>query len=191
MPKQQCQVAETATPGSRDGDATTPPPHQKRSLSFSHALRKVAGRPAKEPTPPWASAEVELFNSGKHREALTALGLDSRRWQAAAFLHRTQGLDMQQIGELLGKPESVPLMIAYVHKLDVSGLTLEQALRALLRGFRLPGEAQKIDRILETFSRHWHASCRDDTELAAGLSADSAYILSFAIIMLNTDQVCA
>ena len=44
------------------------------------------------------------------------------------------------------------------------------------------GEAQKIDRIMEKFAEKF---CRDNPE--AFESADGPYLLSFAIIMLNTD----
>lgn len=47
---------------------------------------------------------------------------------------------------------------------------------------RLPGEAQKIDRIMEKFAERY---CRDNP--AAFACADAAYLLAFAIIMLNTD----
>ena len=49
------------------------------------------------------------------------------------------------------------------------------------------GEAQKIDRILDTFAKHWVSSCSEAAE-AAGLTPESAFILAFALIMLNTDQ---
>ncbi len=44
------------------------------------------------------------------------------------------------------------------------------------------GEAQQIDRIMEKFAERY---CRDCS--GAFGSADGAYLLSFAIIMLNTD----
>ena len=44
------------------------------------------------------------------------------------------------------------------------------------------GEAQQIDRIMEKFAERY---CRENPE--AFTSADGAYLLSFAIIMLNTD----
>ena len=44
------------------------------------------------------------------------------------------------------------------------------------------GEAQKIDRIMEKFAERF---CRDNP--GAFASADAAYILAFALIMLNTD----
>jgi hypothetical protein len=44
------------------------------------------------------------------------------------------------------------------------------------------GEAQKIDRIMEKFAERY---CRDNP--GAFGSADAAYLLAFALIMLNTD----
>ena len=44
------------------------------------------------------------------------------------------------------------------------------------------GEAQKIDRIMEKFAERY---CRDNPEAFA--TADAAYLLAFALIMLNTD----
>ena len=49
----------------------------------------------------------------------------------------------------------------------------------------MPGEAQKIERLMEVFS---HRYCVCNPDLAAKLnSADSVFILAFAIILLNTD----
>ena len=84
---------------------------------------------------------------------------------------------MTVLGELLGQQNQATLMEAYVLKLDLRGLNLEQALRALLSGFRLPGEAQKIDRILDVFARHWHSSSQDEGSRAQNLTADGAFVL--------------
>jgi Sec7-like guanine-nucleotide exchange factor len=46
----------------------------------------------------------------------------------------------------------------------------------------ISGEAQKIDRIMEKFAERY---CRDNP--GAFGSADGAYLLAFALIMLNTD----
>jgi brefeldin A-resistance guanine nucleotide exchange factor 1 len=46
----------------------------------------------------------------------------------------------------------------------------------------LPGEAQQIDRIVETFSRIYFASSQ--TNIA---SQEASYVLAFSVIMLNTD----
>jgi brefeldin A-inhibited guanine nucleotide-exchange protein len=44
------------------------------------------------------------------------------------------------------------VMYAYIDQLDFSGVNLVQALRLFLHNFRLPGEAQKIDRLMEKFA---------------------------------------
>jgi hypothetical protein len=54
--------------------------------------------------------------------------------------------------------------------------------RKFLSGFRLPGEAQKIDRLMEKFAARF-VSCNPE----AFKSADVAYVLAYSVIMLNTD----
>lgn len=61
---------------------------------------------------------------------------------------------------------------------------LVTALRYFLEGFRLPGEAQKIDRLMEKFASRY-CECNPNNGLFT--SADTAYILGFSIIMLTTD----
>lgn len=50
------------------------------------------------------------------------------------------------------------------------------------QGFRLPGEAQKIDRLMEKFAERF-VSCNP----GAFKSADVCYVLAYSVIMLNTD----
>ena len=54
--------------------------------------------------------------------------------------------------------------------------------RRYLDGFRLPGEAQKIDRLMEKFAERY-VTCNPETFK----SADVAYVLAYSVIMLNTD----
>ena len=54
--------------------------------------------------------------------------------------------------------------------------------RTFLSGFRLPGEAQKIDRLMEKFAERF-VSCNPD----AFKSADVGYVLAYSVILLNTD----
>ncbi len=51
-----------------------------------------------------------------------------------------------------------------------------------LRCCRLPGEAQKIDRLMEKFAERF-VKCNP----GSFKSADVAYVLAFSVIMLNTD----
>lgn len=61
-------------------------------------------------------------------------------------------------------------------------ILLDGALRSMLVRFRLPGEAQQIDRIMETFAR-----CFAEAVPEAFQNQDTAYVLAFSLIMLNTD----
>ncbi|OMO86408.1 SEC7-like protein [Corchorus olitorius] len=88
------------------------------------------------------------------------------------------------IGDYLGQHEEFPLSVmhAYVDSITFSGMKFDSAIREFLKGFRLPGEAQKIDRIMEKFAERY---CADNPGLFK--NADTAYVLAYAVIMLNTD----
>lgn len=64
-----------------------------------------------------------------------------------------------------------------------AGLSFDTAIRMYLESFRLPGEAQKINRIMETFGMHYHRQCPDIFR-----NADAVYVLAYSVIILNTDQ---
>ncbi|CAK4160743.1 unnamed protein product [Aphanomyces euteiches] len=108
-----------------------------------------------------------------------------------------RGMDKNTVGQMLGglgkasggnANESVEfqseLRRAYVETFDLDQLALVDALRLFLSAFRLPGEAQQIDRILEAFAERVYAQCRERDLFGC---VDVAYLLSFSIIMLNTD----
>lgn len=67
--------------------------------------------------------------------------------------------------------------------MDFANLDFDQGIRHFLAGFRLPGEAQKIDRIMEKFAERY---CLQNPTIFP--SADTAFILSFSTIMLNTGK---
>ena len=102
----------------------------------------------------------------------------------AAFLLAAKGLDKTAIGELLGgfDDDEVAVMRAFVRLHDFVGNDFDVALRRFMSAFRLPGEAQKIDRLMEAFATKY---CEDNPNIFA--DPDAAYVLAFAVIMLNTD----
>ncbi|KAJ8265237.1 hypothetical protein COCON_G00143360 [Conger conger] len=104
----------------------------------------------------------------------------------AQFLHQEERLDTTQVGEFLGENVrfNKEVMYCYVDQLDFCGRDFVSALRAFLEGFRLPGEAQKIDRLMEKFAARY-LECNQGETLFA--SADTAYVLAYSIIMLTTD----
>ncbi|KAI4375753.1 hypothetical protein MLD38_013580 [Melastoma candidum] len=104
--------------------------------------------------------------------------------EVAAFLKNTAGLNETVIGDYLGERDEFPLKVmhAYVDSFDFKGKDFGESIRFFLRGFRLPGEAQKIDRIMEKFAERF---CKCNPESFS--SADTAYVLAYSVIMLNTD----
>lgn len=102
----------------------------------------------------------------------------------ASFLKNTSGLNESTIGDYLGEREefSLKVMHAYVDSFNFENMDFGEAIRFFLRGFRLPGEAQKIDRIMEKFAERY-CKCNPNSFT----SADTAYVLAYSVIMLNTD----
>lgn len=101
----------------------------------------------------------------------------------ASFLMKSEGLNKVSIGEYLGEKCDFNLAVldAFVNLHDFSNLLIVRALRQFLSSFRLPGEAQKIDRMMEKFAARY---CQQNPNVFS--NTDTCYILSFAIIMLNT-----
>ncbi|XP_027353413.1 brefeldin A-inhibited guanine nucleotide-exchange protein 2-like [Abrus precatorius] len=104
--------------------------------------------------------------------------------EIAAFLKDASGLNKTLIGDYLGEREdlSLKVMHAYVDSFDFQGMEFDEAIRVFLQGFRLPGEAQKIDRIMEKFAERY---CKCNPKVFS--SADTAYVLAYSVILLNTD----
>jgi IQ motif and SEC7 domain-containing protein len=62
------------------------------------------------------------------------------------------------IGEYLGnlqKPFNMMVLQYFVDEMDLSGLPVDIALRRFQSYFRMPGEAQKIERLMEVFSNRY------------------------------------
>ncbi|KAG0686927.1 GDP/GTP exchange factor for ARF [Pichia californica] len=142
--------------------------------------------------------------------------------EVANFLLTNSGsIDKKKLGELLAKPAKIGLLREFVGLLDFKNLRPDESLRLLLNYFRLPGEAQQIDRIVSTFNERY-IECQDpdrvdkkdintdereletsetteveekekeeedvdDEEEKVLPDSDAMYVLSFSIIMLNTD----
>ncbi|XP_063064003.1 brefeldin A-inhibited guanine nucleotide-exchange protein 2 [Engraulis encrasicolus] len=132
---------------------------------------------------------IELFNKKPKRgiQYLQDQGmLGTTPEDIAQFLGQEDRLDTTQVGEFLGENVrfNKEVMYSYVDQLDFCGKDFVSALRAFLEGFRLPGEAQKIDRLMEKFAARY-LECNQGQTLFA--SADTAYVLAYSIIMLTTD----
>ncbi|XP_022755059.1 ARF guanine-nucleotide exchange factor GNL2-like [Durio zibethinus] len=104
----------------------------------------------------------------------------------AFFFRYTPGLDKSMIGDYLGDPDEFHLEVLkeFTGTFEFKGMILDSALRTYLETFRLPGESQKIQRILEVFSERFF----DQQSSEIFVTKDSVFILCYSLIMLNTDQ---
>ena len=102
----------------------------------------------------------------------------------AKFLISEDRLDKAQIGEYLGEGDqkNIDIMHAFVDTMDFTKKRFVDALRQFLQAFRLPGEAQKIDRFMLKFANRYMLG-----NPKAFANADTPYVLAYSVIMLNTD----
>ncbi|KAN0025621.1 hypothetical protein ACTFIU_008501 [Dictyostelium citrinum] len=111
--------------------------------------------------------------------------------KCAKFLRETEGLDKVSLGVYISEREdfNIAVLNHYTELFNFSGFTLDGALRYYLSHFRLVGEAQKVDRLMEVFSKKYFDD-NDATESGGTniiVNKDSVFILAFATIMLATD----
>ena len=107
----------------------------------------------------------------------------------ALFLRQhSEKLDKTAVGEYLGREREyeggfcLKVLHEFVDSMDFSNMAFDLAIRYFLAGFRLPGEAQKIDRLMEKFAERYYLQNKDTFA-----SADMAFILAFSTIMLQTN----
>jgi len=124
--------------------------------------------------------EAGLVGGGGPGESDEAVGE-----QLGALLFEQEGLPARELGELLtrAEPRYAAALAAFLARFDFGALSLPDALRLLFAALRCPGEAQKIDRLMQAFARSYfgdgHAPFRD---------ADEVYAVAFSVMMLNVDQ---
>lgn len=101
-----------------------------------------------------------------------------------AFLRGTTRISKSILGEYLSKKSHGHLLGAFLDLFDFNGKRVDEALRDLLNSFRLPGESALIERIVAVFSEKYCSSATPE-----GIAnVDAVLVLTYAIIMLNTDQ---
>lgn len=123
----------------------------------------------------------------------------------AKFLFENNNrMNKKTIGLLLADPDRSVLLDNFIRLYDFKGLRVDEAIRILLAKFRLPGESQQIERIIESFSKRY-VECQEYETINSSATnskktkvseekedpvmpdSDSVFVLSYSIIMLNTD----
>ncbi|RNF01732.1 ADP-ribosylation factor guanine nucleotide-exchange factor 1(brefeldin A-inhibited) [Trypanosoma rangeli] len=105
----------------------------------------------------------------------------------ALFLKEKEDyIDKLVLGEYFAKSfrdrQSRMIFVKWIEQHSFAAMTLDAALRLFLGGFKLLGEAEVVDKTMELFAAQY---CKENP--SAFHSANTAFILSFSICMLNTD----
>jgi len=177
--------------------------HTLRDIKSQKRLMRKAARIFNQK----ASRGLEfLVDTGLLEEPVTPLAV-------ATFLRNgiVVGLDKKAVGAYLGEAGKAPVagkspptwerdwfhkecLSLYCSLFRFEHQSLLDGLRMFLAAFRLPGEAQQIDRILQAFADRCAQVCEEAPNGRLGLfsndpkrASDAAYLLSFSVIMLNTD----
>ncbi|MHC0449335.1 MAG: T4SS guanine nucleotide exchange effector RalF [Candidatus Lariskella arthropodorum] len=119
------------------------------------------------------------------KDICNTLQIDKEKQIAAFFTTEKQNLDLSEIGDYLGTKatENQSVLKHFVASMEFKDKPFGDELRDYLKSYKLPGEAQKIDRLVQEFSEAYvqQNQCQDFNH------PDAVYLLAFATIMLNTD----
>jgi len=145
-----------------------------------------------------------LFNESKFDEAFKYLEEEKfieqiDAYNVAKFLN-TPGLDKVSFFHLflsdlpqtiLGvylckrKPFNESVLDEYFGLFQYSNINFVDCVRQLLESFRIPGEAQIMERLMDVFSKHYQQRA-DKEQKEIFLDLDAVYLAAFSIPFLNT-----
>eukprot|EP00047_Mylnosiga_fluctuans_P017396 m.61060 g.61060 ORF g.61060 m.61060 type:complete len:1686 (-) comp7058_c0_seq3:111-5168(-) len=197
-PKQETDEAAGVASPTRDRDmASAPSTSMLEAPSPSYQISETEEFEARKHKKEQRERDIELFNQ-KQVKGIKALqdhgflGLAEK--DVAQFLHNEPRLQRAAIGDYLGEKDEfcVAVMHAYVDLVDFKSvlgsgnqnMAFLDCLRLFLGRFRIPGESQKIDRMMLKFAQRY---CDVHPENGVFASPDAAYVLAYSIMMLNTD----
>eukprot|EP01129_Flabellula_baltica_P004201 TRINITY_DN1438_c0_g1_i1.p1 TRINITY_DN1438_c0_g1~~TRINITY_DN1438_c0_g1_i1.p1 ORF type:complete len:1073 (-),score=214.42 TRINITY_DN1438_c0_g1_i1:13-3231(-) len=103
----------------------------------------------------------------------------------AKFLKNNPFLSKEAIGEYIGRPKefNAQVLEEYVKTFPMEGRYID-CLRDFLESFRIPGEAQIIERILDVWGPQYFSRYGGNIFE----NPDAVFFLSYSVILLNVDQ---
>ena len=124
------------------------------------------------------------INYLKKHQYIDTSNIEQEAYSISYFLRNIPNLNKQKIGEFLGEKNDLSLKTLkyYTESFNFKGMKIVSAIRFFLSTFQLPGEGQKIDRILQTFGAKYYNDNNNIYE-----SADSTFYLTYAIMILQTE----
>ncbi|ODV61289.1 Arf family guanine nucleotide exchange factor GEA2 [Ascoidea rubescens DSM 1968] len=123
---------------------------------------------------------------------------------ARFFYLNSNYIDKKSIGDYISKRQNTGILREFLFMFDFTGLRVDEGLRIILRKFRLPGESQQIEKIVEQFAEKYvqdqnhqqinekssdekNQETKPVSDEIVTPNSDTVFVLSYAIILLNTD----
>jgi len=134
---------------------------------------------------------IESFNDkpkngiSKIKEWCANNNKDFAEETAKFFYEEKNNLNLESVGDYLGTGEedNKKVLESFVKQFNFKEKDYLESLREFLGSFRLPGEGQKVGRLVESFgSRYYEHNTNNNIN-----HADAALILAFATVGLNTN----
>jgi Sec7 domain/PH domain len=134
---------------------------------------------------------IDMFNKHPRKgvAALIAVGLVKRdAVDIATFFHECRYIDKVSIGAFISEDRELngQVLEHFIRLLDFKNVDFDMAVRRFLYSFRLPGEGQRIDRLMRCFATEYYEQ-NYGSEGTVFADARAVHSLAFALIMLNTD----
>jgi hypothetical protein len=198
------QSAGGDTPEVKKGASDVDTPQEESSLRTIQSKKRLMRRAAKLFNDKSKKGIEFLVTSGLVPEPVTpkSVALFLRNGLVVGLNKVAVGMYLGEIGKAAeaGKSPLIwerdwfhkEVLSEYCSLFRFEGQSLLDGLRMFLAAFRLPGESQQIDRIIQAFADSCGQLCDESARLKLfsddpKRASDPAFLLAFSIIMLNTD----
>uniref|UniRef100_A0A0K2T275 Guanylnucleotide exchange factorlike [Tribolium castaneum] n=1 Tax=Lepeophtheirus salmonis TaxID=72036 RepID=A0A0K2T275_LEPSM len=126
-------------------------------------------------------------------EYLSQSFLDQSPSSVAKFLHDCSGLSKHKVGEYiteLDNPFCMKVLSCFMDLFDFSKLRVDKGVRKVLELVHIPGDASRIRKILEVFSKRY-IKCNPKFCAEDPAPSDAVIAFSYAVLLLMTDAADA
>lgn len=115
--------------------------------------------------------------------------LDRSSKSIAEFLFNRNCLSKQMIGDYISNTQDkfiYQVLNDFIQLIDLRALPVDEALRKFQTHFRMPGESQKIEHLINVFALRYIECNQLECESFFNCADETINVLSYAIILLNT-----
>ena len=135
------------------------------------------------------SREIARAFNTKRKDGINIItdickGVNPDVYIAEFFKAQKDNLNLEKVGDYLGtdKEQNKAVLKYFIETMEFQGKDFLPAMRDFFKEFKLPGESQKIERLVENFSKKYTEQNPDKK-----ITPDSAFLLAYATTQLNSN----